>query len=222
MSAADQDGDTLVDEPPQAIPVDVSAATEATLVDMVLGSPGVGSRVLPMHGLLNLARLSPVALAERAGVGLPEATRLSAAFEIGKRIQATQVKRPKRLRTARDAARFFHPMLGPLAHEEVWLAALDAWCGIRGIRMIARGGLVGGSLMVADVLRAALEMAAVKFVLAHNHPSGNPTPSETDIYTTSLIEQAAHRMGLEMTHHVIVTSGDRWAAVMGQVRKPLS
>ena len=191
-------------------------------MDIVLGMPGVASRVLPVHGLLELGRLSPHAVAERADVSLPEATRLAAAFEIGRRLQAARARRPKRLRTARDVARFFQPQLASLVHEETWVAALDAWGGIRGTRMVCRGGILTGALMLSDVLRAALDMAAVKFAMAHNHPGGDPTPSEDDIYLTSSIEHAAHRIGLEMAHHVIVTPGDRWAAVLGQVRKPLA
>jgi len=218
MSAADKRDSVPADDAPLMLPVDVATATEATLMDMVLGMPGVASRVLPVHGLLELGRLSPLALAERADVALPEATRLAAAFEMGRRIQAARARKPKRLRSARDVARFFHPQLAPLVYEEVWVAALDTWGGIRGTRMVCRGGLLTGVVRVADVLRAALDMAAVKFVMAHNHPGGDPTPSEDDIYLTSTIEHAAHRMGLEMTHHVIVTPGDRWAAVLGQVR----
>jgi DNA repair protein RadC len=222
MSAADKRDSVPVDDAPLILPVDVATATEATLMDMVLGLPGVASRVLPVHGLLELGRLSPFALAERAEVALPEATRLAAAFEMSRRLQIARARRPKRLRTARDVARFFQPQLAPLVHEETWVAALDAWGGIRGTRMVCRGGIITGVLMLSDVLRAALDMAAVKFAMAHNHPGGDPTPSEDDVDTTSAIEHAAHRIGLELTHHVIVTPKGRWAAVMGQVRRPLA
>ncbi|MEZ5397762.1 MAG: JAB domain-containing protein [Bryobacterales bacterium] len=174
-----------------------------------------------MHGLMALDRLTPPALAERADIALPDATRLAAAFELGRRLHITRAKKPKRLRTARDVAQFFHPRLGPLVHEELWIAALDARDGIRGVRMISRGGLLRQTVTIADVLRAALEMAAVKFALAHNHPSGTPDPSEDDIELTSGVERAGHDIGIEMTHHVVVTPGHHWAAIMGLVRKPL-
>ncbi|WP_437628080.1 JAB domain-containing protein [Sorangium sp. So ce1151] len=65
------------------------------------------------------------------------------------------------MRRSRDVARFFHPTFAPLVHEEVWMAALDAHDRVRGARMVCRGGLLGGSLRAADVLRAAIELGAV-------------------------------------------------------------
>lgn len=220
-AGADKGEDATVDDAPEATAVDVASATEATLVDMVIGVPGIASHVLAASGILELGRLSPVALAQRADVALTDATRLAAAFELGRRLQAARARRPKRLRSARDTALFFHPRLAPLVHEEVWIAALDAWGGVRGTRMIARGGLGGALVRTTDVLRAALEMAAVTFVMAHNHPSGNPTPSVEDVELTNAVEHAALLIGMEMTHHVVLTPSERWASIMNQVRKPL-
>lgn len=114
-------------------------------------------------------------LAERAEIALQAATHLAAAFELGRRLHAARTRRPKRLRRPRDVADFFSATLGPLVHEELWIAALDAWDGVRGARMVSRGGLVTTSVRPADVLRAALELDAVAFVMAHNPPGGDPT-----------------------------------------------
>jgi DNA repair protein RadC len=60
--------------------VDVPAATETTLIGTILGSHGIAERILVTNGLLGIARLSVVALAERAGISVQEANRLAAAF----------------------------------------------------------------------------------------------------------------------------------------------
>ena len=198
------------------ITLDLAEETEATLMDVVLGVPDVGSRVLPEHGLLELGRLSPVALAEWAHVSLPAARRLAAAFEIGRRHQAALAQPPVRIRSAEDAARFFHPRLATLLHEELWIAALDAQGDLRGTRRICRGAIDRMSLRTRDVLRPALAMGAKKFVMAQNRPSCDPTPTTEDIEWTSAIERAAHVIDLEMTHHVVVTPGDRWMPVLDQ------
>lgn len=211
MSAVDPIHDTFIDELPTS--PDVASSTEATLLEMVLGIPGIAPRVLALHGLLELGRLSPVALAERVGIALGEATRLAAAFELGQRCHAARVRRPTRLRTARDVARFFQPRLGPLVHEEVWLAALDSYGGVRGVRMVTRGGLTGGYINTGDIFRAAIEMAAVTFALAHNHPSGNPKPSEADLHFTNALIDGGRIIGLDMLAHVVVTASDRWAVI---------
>jgi DNA repair protein RadC len=70
---------------PAATRTDVPTATEATLIEMVLGIPGVGPRVLSAHGLAGMGRLSPEALAQDAQIALQDATRLAAALELGRR-----------------------------------------------------------------------------------------------------------------------------------------
>ncbi|WP_437733302.1 JAB domain-containing protein [Sorangium sp. So ce1335] len=149
-------------------------APEATLVDLVLGIAGAASRVLGLHGLLHLGRLTPLALAQRTELSLRDAERLLAALELGRRLHAARTRRPRRLRSPRDVARFFEPTLAHLVHEELWMAALDAHRGVRAVRMLSRGGILGTVVHQTDVLRAALEMAATTFVLCHNPPSGDP------------------------------------------------
>ncbi|WP_437675736.1 JAB domain-containing protein [Sorangium sp. So ce131] len=194
-------------------PVDVPAMPDAALLELVLAVPDLGRPALRAEDLPALARLSPAALAERAEVALQAATRLAAAFELGRRLHAARTRRPKRLRRPRDVARFFHATLAPLVHEEVWLAALDARDRVRGARMVCRGGLLGGSMRPADVLRAAIELGAVAFVLAHNHPSGDPAPSDDDVVLTREVEHAAHLIGVPLQDHVIVTPSGRYTSV---------
>ncbi|AUX24066.1 DNA repair protein [Sorangium cellulosum] len=194
-------------------PADVPAMPDAALLEVVLGLPDPGRLALPADDLPSLARLSPVALAERAEVALQAATRLAAAFELGRRLHAARTRRPTRLRRPRDVARFFSATLAPLVHEEVWIAALDAHDGVRGARMVSRGGLLTASVRPADVLRAALELGAVAFVMAHNHPGGDPAPSDDDVVLTREVEHAAHLIGVPLQDHVIVTPAGRFASV---------
>ncbi|WP_438022006.1 JAB domain-containing protein [Sorangium sp. So ce233] len=194
-------------------PADVPAMPDAALLALVLGLPDLGRRPLPVEDLPSLARLAPAVLAERAEIALQAATRLAAAFELGRRLHAARTRRPRRLRRPRDIARFFHATFAPLVHEEVWIAALDAHDRVRGARMVCRGGLLGGAMRAADVLRAALELGAVAFVMAHNHPSGDPAPSEEDVELTHEIEHAAHLIGVPLHDHVIVTPAGRFTSV---------
>ncbi|WP_437936884.1 JAB domain-containing protein [Sorangium sp. So ce341] len=202
------------ESPPAAPLVDVPTASEATLVDLVLGLPGAASRVLSMHGLLELGRLTPYAVAQRTELAPDHALRLLAALELGRRVHAARTRRPRRLRSPRDIARFFEPMLAHLVHEELWMAALDVHHGVRGLRMLSRGGLIGTVVQQTDVLRAALEMAATSFVLCHNHPSGDPKPTDEDVFLTNAVEHAAHLLGLPLAEHVIVTPAGRFSSVL--------
>ncbi|XXT24422.1 JAB domain-containing protein [Sorangium sp. So ce429] len=199
---------------PAETPVEIPTATEASLIEMVLGIPGVAPRILGTAALPSLGRLSPAALAERAQLALPDATRLAAAFELGRRYHAARARRGARLTDAARVARYFGPRLASLVHEEMWIAALDSHGRVRETRMLARGGADGLYVGCAAILRAALDMAALGFVLAHNHPSGDPTPTEVDQAMTQELRDLSQALNVPLQAHVIVTPGGRYAAVL--------
>lgn len=139
-----------------------------------LVSAGLLERV---GGLEALGRLGPAAIAEHPGVGPAKAVRIAAALELGRRC----VQRAGRLlgpldHSAAVAARL-GPALAPLVHEEMWLVALDGRNHARSVRKVAQGGVHQCALTPPDVLRASLYEAATAFILVHNHPSDDPTPS---------------------------------------------
>jgi DNA repair protein RadC len=99
-------------------------------------------------------------------------------------------------------------------HEELWIAALDSADRVRGTRMVARGGTHGAHTWVADILRAALEMAAISFVLVHNHPSGDPRATYEDEETTRELRRLSRELSIPLQFHVIVTPSGRYSAVL--------
>jgi DNA repair protein RadC len=207
MSDAPEDADTRTVTAPE-----IREAPTETLLDLVLGRPGVAAHVLvSLGGLPPLARFTPAALTERFGITLDEATRVAAALELGRRrfVEAAHITT---IRSSHDVATWAHPRIGLLTHEEMWLLALDGQNGLRGARMISRGGLHGVALRTSDILRAALELAASGFVLVHNHPSGNPTPSKEDLEHTAHVRLAADITGLTFVDHVIIMASGRFSA----------
>src|SRR5689334_11661827 len=98
----------------KAAAIDLPAMPDAALLELITNPAAPDRRVLAADDLPALARLSPVALAERAGIGLRAATRLAAAFELSQRLHAARTRQPKRLRSARDVALFFTPRIVPL------------------------------------------------------------------------------------------------------------
>jgi DNA repair protein RadC len=97
--------------------------------------------------------------------------------------------------------------LVPLDHEEIWVLALDGRHQLRAAKMVARGGLSHVQLTTHDVLRFVLREGAVAFVLAHNHPSGDPEPSREDLEFTRAIVEAGKNAGVPCIDHVIVARG---------------
>jgi DNA repair protein RadC len=98
-------------------------------------------------------------------------------------------------------------------HEQVWLIALDSRNGVIARRRVAEGGLHGCAIQPSDVLRAALSVGASSFILVHNHPGGDPTPSRQDLQLTRHISEAACCVGVPMVDHVII-AGDEHRSVI--------
>jgi DNA repair protein RadC len=189
---------------------------DAELVAVLLGTGEKGRPALRVAsdlleqsaGIAGLARMGPHALAQVAGVGLVKAARIGAGFELGRRalLRAVGASRAN-LASSSEVARWARPRLSTLDHEQVWVLALDGRNGLRAARRVAEGGLHGCSVDPRDVLRAAVREAASAFVLVHNHPSGDPTPSEEDIELTNMVARAASVLGTPLVDHVIVAGG---------------
>jgi DNA repair protein RadC len=189
---------------------------DADLVAVLLGTGEKGRTVFRVAadlmdesgGLVGLARVGPHVLAQVSGVGLVKAARISAGFELGRRalLRSSSAARPN-LASSDEVARWARLRLSHLDHEQVWVLALDGRNGLRAARRIAEGGLHGCSVDPRDVLRAAVREAASAFVLVHNHPSGDPSPSDEDVELTNMVARAASVLGTPLVDHVIVASG---------------
>ncbi len=154
-------------------------------------------------GLAALARRSLGSLIS-CGISADHASRLRAVFGIAERLAQARPPDPIVLACAADVAACLRPRIGHLDHEEMWLIALDGRNRARAVRRIAMGGLHGCAIAARDVLRVALSEAASSFVLAHNHPSGDPSASPEDIVMTVTVHDAAQLVGVPLVDHVIV------------------
>jgi DNA repair protein RadC len=183
------------------------------LVAVLLGTGDRGRHVVRVAadlleqsgGVLGLSRMGAHALAEVPGVGLAKAARVGAGFELGRRVLLRSASDPRlNLASSAEVARWARVRLSELDHEQVWVLALDGRNGLRTARRIAEGGLHGCSVDPRDILRAAVRDAASAFVLVHNHPSGDPTPSDEDVELTRVVARAASVLGTPLVDHVIV------------------
>jgi DNA repair protein RadC len=204
----------------RALEAGLDALSDADLVAILLGTgrPGAPAPVLAAQvldrngGIGGLAGRGAGALAEQAGLGPVKALRLAAAMELGRRARTATIPRTS-LASADDVARHFEARIGSLVHEEMWVVSLDGRNRLRGTRRVAQGGLHGCAVSARDVLRVAIGDAASGFVLVHNHPSGDPTPSAEDVRMTEAIARAAGVVGVPLVDHVVV-AGDRHASML--------
>lgn len=199
----------------------VKALGDVDLLAILLGTGfadrpvGIVAAMLLDHagGLDRLARLGPAAIADQPGLGPAKALRIAAAMEIGRRASRERRDAAIELTTSASVAELMRAKLGPLVHEEMWVLSLDGRNHLRGLRRVAQGGLHGCSVGARDVLRAALFDAAAAFVVVHNHPSGDPSPSEEDLDMTRALEAAAMVVGCPLLDHVIL-GGEEHASML--------
>lgn len=153
-----------------------------------------------LHGLAELGVPSLVAL----GLEDAEARAVATALALGRRAALAASAPRARLRGTADVVAWATPRLAPLDHEELWALGLDGRGGLVVARAVGLGGAHGMSVAPRDVLRVLLRAGAAAFVLVHNHPSGDPTPSAEDRAFTEAIAVAAELVGLRLCDHVVV------------------
>jgi DNA repair protein RadC len=150
-------------------------------------------------------------LAQVPGVGRTKAARLAAAIELGRRATAEAEPVPERIRGPADVHRFYAPRLRDLAVEEFHVLALGSQSQILADRLITRGILNSSLVHPREVFRAAIAEAAAGIIVVHNHPSGDPTPSEDDRSVTRQLVESGRLLDLPVYDHVIV-GGERFVS----------
>ncbi|HEX3343320.1 MAG TPA: DNA repair protein RadC [Polyangiaceae bacterium] len=197
----------------RALEAGVDGLGDADLVAIVLGTGCTGTpvsvlaaRVLEEHGgVAGLARAGVGELGEPMGMGPVKGARLAAAIELGRRaVFAASLDALPKLPDRAAVEAWARPRLATLDHEELWVLALDGRHGLRAARRVASGGIHGLHVTARDPLRIALREAASAFVLVHNHPSGDPTPSDEDLAFTRAVVEGAATIGTPMLDHVVV------------------
>ncbi|HEU0033342.1 MAG TPA: DNA repair protein RadC [Kofleriaceae bacterium] len=184
---------------------------DAELVSIVLGS-GVRERpalrvasalVETAGGVAALSRASPRELAQVTGVGAARATRIAAAFELGRRALELEHHRPL-VGSPADVFRCVAPRVAGLAQEIFLVIGIDIRNGLLDIVECARGSVAGVQVHPREVFRPLVRMAAAAGVLVHNHPSGDPTPSAEDLELTRHLREVGTLIGIPIVDHVVI------------------
>ncbi len=195
-----------------------AALSDAELLALFIntGIPGenaiqVAQRLLRSHvSLRHLSRLDAGHLQAEKALGPAKAALLAAAFELGRRAERQQlIEQP--LGNAELIYRFAGPEMQSLSHEAVRVLLVNARLSFIRQEQISLGSINQTHTQPRDVLRPALIHAAWGFILVHNHPSGDPTPSSADTSMTKRVREAANVVGVEFLDHVIIgaPSGSR-------------
>lgn len=122
-------------------------------------------------------------------------------------VRTREIELPRRkLFNAEHVVEVAYAAIGHHAVEHMVAFMLGSGNAITSVVTVAIGGMSGACLSPSDVLRSVLMSHANGFILAHNHPSGDPSPSREDIAFTAKIHDASKIVGVPLLDHVIVTS----------------
>ena len=188
-----------------------AALTEAELLAILIrtGSKGVTAVDLAkkllsdQRTLRDLARMSVLDLCQ-LGIGRMRAAAIVAAFELSRRIPASGGSERPIVRAPEDVALVFLPRLRDLQHEEFWVLLLTtANQLIREIR-ITSGTLNSSLVHPRECFAEALKEKAASVIFVHNHPSGNPEPSQEDLTITRQLSEAGKILGIPVYDHLVV------------------
>ncbi|MBK8171393.1 MAG: DNA repair protein RadC [Sandaracinaceae bacterium] len=165
----------------------------------------LAARLLSLHGgVASLARAGVGMLASMRGVGIGKATRIAAAIELGRRASIVQPPFCKPVTTSAELHAVLRAHLAWSEVENFFAIPLDAKNRPMGHVRIAQGGVAVCGVSPSDAFRAVVREAAVGVVFAHNHPSGDTTPSHDDIELTIRLCQAGELLGVRVVDHIIV------------------
>ena len=155
-------------------------------------------------GLAGLARATTDDLRRVPGIGAARSSQLIAAVEIGRRTLLRRREDRPQILTALDAAKLVVPQYGSQPVEQFGVLLLDTKHRLLRTTRVSVGTLDASVVHPREVFRAAVAAGAAAIVLFHNHPSGDPAPSDDDIALTKRLIRAGDLMGIVVLDHVIV------------------
>jgi DNA repair protein RadC len=155
-------------------------------------------------GLHGLARASVDDLRQVPGIGAARAAQLLAAIEAGRRTLVRSRRDRPQIINPRDAAALLLPEFGNRSVEHFGVVLLDTKHRVLRATLLSVGTLDASIVHPREVFREATRGGAAAIVLFHNHPSGDPTPSEDDVELTRRLVRAGDVMGIDVLDHVIV------------------
>jgi DNA repair protein RadC len=174
------------------------------------GLPGenavqMGHRLLKQFGGLGgLYRVSFDELCNQKGINVAKASQIKAAIELGRRLPKEETDEKPVIKSPADAAILIqYDMIG-LPQENLWVFLLDTRNRVLKIEKLYQGSLNSSSVRIGELFKAALTNSAASIILAHNHPSGDPTPSPEDVALTRAAQQAGRLLDVEVLDHIVI------------------
>lgn len=189
-----------------------SALSDAELIAILLGTGtakltavDVSKKILASVGnnLDNLARLSVKELMKAKGIGEAKAITIVAAMELGRRRKEQNPEEKIKLESSLVVYNLIKGDLLDLPHEEFWVLLLNRANRLIKKKRVSEGGVSGTVADPKIIFKLALDELASGIIVAHNHPSGNLKPSESDITLTKKLKEGGKLLEINVLDHII-------------------
>ncbi|MBN8236779.1 DNA repair protein RadC [Halobacillus kuroshimensis] len=141
------------------------------------------------------------------GIGAAKAVQLLAAVELGKRMHKMKPAERYMIRSPEDGADFIMEEMRDLKQEHFICLFLNTKNQVLHRQTIFIGSLNASIVHPREVYKEAVKRSAASIICAHNHPSGDPTPSQEDIQVTQRLKECGKMIGIELLDHIVI--GDR-------------
>lgn len=191
-----------------------TALTDTELLAILIntGTPKEGvfelsKRILAstQNDLVALSRLNVKELMRFSGIGRAKAVTIAASLELGRRRRESESGKKPLISSSKNAYEYLESTLSDLPHEEFWILLLNRANRVLGKQLVSSGGLTGTIADQRIIFKKALDQSACGIILAHNHPSGNSKPSQSDIQLTRRMTDAGRIMDIPVLDHLIIT-----------------
>ena len=186
--------------------------TNSELIAILLRTGVRGESVLSLairllsecSGLRGLLQASVAEICTLKGVNEAKAAQVVAALELGRRAASVAPEERARVRTPEDIYNLVGAELAHLPQERLCVVLLSTKQEVLRVHHVYQGTVNSASVRVAEVLRPAIKENCPNFVVVHNHPSGDPTPSPEDIRITHRLVASAATMDIDLQDHLVI------------------
>jgi DNA repair protein RadC len=166
----------------------------------------VAERLLAqLQGLPGLHRAGYADLCAQKGIGPAKAAQLQAAVELGRRIAISPQAERVTISSPADAANLLMYQMAPLDQEYLFVILLDTRNRVLGVPLeVYHGSLNTSMIRVGELFREAIKVNAAALIVAHNHPSGDPSPSPEDVAVTRALVEAGKLLDIDVLDHLVI------------------
>jgi DNA repair protein RadC len=170
----------------------------------------MSNRLISKYGFDKLSMCSLTELQEINGIGSAKASQILALFELNKRHSYSKTQ-GKPIKTAKDVFEHCSPKLSSSDREHFMILHLDTKNRVIKDEIVSVGALTGTIAHPREVFKSAIKESAHSVILVHNHPSGDPTPSDEDLKMTERLLEAGEILGIKVLDHVIIGKEEWWS-----------